>query len=55
MLYDNLSLLRPGERAALIADLSARTGLDVVRVHVHRIDLLRDAAEITIVYKGPKE
>jgi hypothetical protein len=55
MLYDNLSLLRPGEKAALLADLSARTGFDVVRVQVHRIDLLRDAAEITVFYQGPKE
>jgi hypothetical protein len=55
MLYDNLSLLRPGERAALLADLSARTGFDVVRVQVHRIDLLRDAAEITVFYQRPKE
>jgi hypothetical protein len=52
MLYDNLSLLRPGQRAELIADLSARTGFEVVRVQVHRIDMLRDAAEITIHYKG---
>ena len=55
MLYDNLSLLRPGERAALLADLSARTGFEVVRVQVHKIDLLRDAAEITVFYQGPKE
>jgi hypothetical protein len=55
MLYDNLSLLRPGERAALLADLSARTGFDVIRVQVHKIDLLRDAAEITVFYQGPKE
>ena len=55
MLYDNLSLLRPGERAALLADLSARTGFEVVRVQVHRIDLLRDAAEITVFYQRPKE
>ena len=52
MLYDNLSLLRPGQRQELIADLSARTGFEVVRVQVHRIDMLRDAAEITIHYKG---
>jgi hypothetical protein len=55
MLYDNLSLLRPGEQKALLADLSARTGFDVTRVQVHRIDLLRDAAEITVVYTIPKE
>jgi hypothetical protein len=54
MLYDNLSLLQPGRRSDLLADLSARTGADVIRVQVHRIDLLRDAAEITIFYQGPR-
>jgi hypothetical protein len=52
MLYDNLELLRPDRRSDLLADLSARTGSDVIRVQVHRIDLLRDAAEITIFYQG---
>jgi len=52
MLYDKLDLLRPSRRAALLADLGERTGLEVFRVQVHRIDLLRDAAEITVFYRG---
>jgi hypothetical protein len=52
MLYDNLALLRPDARLQLLADLTKRTGLDVVRVSVHRIDFLRDAAEITVFYRG---
>jgi hypothetical protein len=55
LLYDNLSLLQPGKDAELLADLSSRTGFDVIRVQVHKIDLLRDAAEVTIFYKGPKQ
>ena len=55
LLYDNLSLLQPGKDAELLADLSTRTGFDVIRVQVHKIDLLRDAAEVTIFYKGPKQ
>ncbi|HWO17393.1 MAG TPA: DUF4956 domain-containing protein [Kofleriaceae bacterium] len=47
VLYDNLALLRPGREAELHADLGQRLGVQVVRVQVHRIDLLRDAAEIT--------
>ena len=46
--YDNLELLKPGKHDALIADLRNRTGLDVRRVDVHRIDMIRDAAEVTI-------
>lgn len=48
MVYDNLELLRPGNREALLADVVDRTGLDVVRVDVHRLDLLRDTAEVTV-------
>lgn len=54
ILYDNLELLRPDRRTDLLADLSARTGSDVIRVQIHRIDLLRDAAEITIYFQGPR-
>ncbi len=52
MLYDNLSLLKPGHQAALYADITARTGLEVVRVQVNRIDMLRDAAEIVVHYRN---
>ena len=52
MLYDNLELLKLENREQMIADLARRTGLDVVRVQIHRFDMLRDAAEITIFYRG---
>lgn len=51
MLYDRLELLKPGQESKLIEDVAGRTGLDVLRVQVQRIDLLRDAAEITIHYR----
>ncbi len=54
MLYDNLSLLKPGQREALLRDLSERTGRDVVKVQLHRFDMLRDAAEITIFFTYPE-
>ena len=54
MLYDNLELLRPGNEVDLHADLSARTGLEIVRVEVQRFDMLRDAAEIVIFYPMPR-
>lgn len=53
MLYDRLALLQPGRESALIEDITARTGLAVVRVETQRIDLLRDAAEITIHFRLP--
>ena len=51
MLYDRLELLQPGKEAALIADIAHRTGLAVVRIETQRIDLLRDAAEITTYFR----
>jgi hypothetical protein len=54
ILYDRIELLRSEQRPALLSDLRARTGHHVVRVEIHRIDLLRDAAEITVHYHdGP--
>jgi hypothetical protein len=55
MIYDNLALLKPGKQAALLADLSERTGMNVVRVEVNTVDFLRDAAEITVVYLHPED
>jgi hypothetical protein len=54
LLYDKLDLLRPGSELELLSDLSDRTGLRVVRVQVQRIDMIRDAAEITIFYTPPR-
>lgn len=48
MCYDRLDLLRPGNEAALVADVAARTGLAVTRVETERVDMLRDAAEVTV-------
>ena len=53
--YDNLPLLRPENKDKLIADLSERTGLNVVRVDVVRLDMLRDAADLTVYYTEPRD
>lgn len=55
MIYDNLALLKPDKQAALLADLSERTGMKVVRVDVNTIDFLRDAAEISVTYLRPED
>lgn len=48
--YENIKLIGPQQRAELIADLAARTGLDVHRVDVDEIDFLRDSARLTVYY-----
>ena len=51
--YDNIRLVNAREREALLADLRERTGLDVHRVSVEEVDLLRDAARLTLYYYPP--
>jgi hypothetical protein len=48
--YDRIELVQPHRRAELLADLRERTGLDIIRIEIGNIDLLRDAARITIYY-----
>jgi hypothetical protein len=52
ILYERIDLIRPADRAALIADLVARTGLQVHRVEVVSIDFLKDTATIRVFYYG---
>ncbi|HTE54110.1 MAG TPA: DUF4956 domain-containing protein [Kofleriaceae bacterium] len=48
MHYDRIELLRPGHELELHADIGERTGLAVTRVDIHRVDMVRDAAEILV-------
>jgi hypothetical protein len=50
IIYEKIDLIVPGKREELIADLKKRTGIDVVRVEVRRIDFLRDTANLRIFY-----
>ena len=48
--YENVELVKPENRAALIADLEDRTGLNISRIEIGRIDYLRDSARVFIFY-----
>ncbi len=48
VVYDNLDLIKPDQRQALLADLSERTGLEVIWVDVGDLNLLRDTVRLTI-------
>ena len=50
VLYDRPELTAPARRAELIADLEARTGLEIIRVEVGHIDFLRDTAMLKVFY-----
>ncbi len=49
--YDRIELIKPENRAELIADLEARTGLKIEKVDIGGIDFLRDMAIIRISYE----
>lgn len=48
--YDDLELVRNADRGALIADLQQRTGLQINRVRIESIDLLRETSRVTIFF-----
>ncbi len=48
--YDNIELIKPGQREKLKRDLEERTGLVINRVEVGRVDFLRDTARVYIYY-----
>lgn len=55
LFYDRIDLLRPGSEPELHADLEERLGFRVQRVDVARIDMLKDAAEVTVYYTPHQE
>lgn len=48
--YEKIELIKPERRAELLADLEERTGLNLNRIEVGRIDFMRDTAKINIYY-----
>jgi len=50
ILYEKIENIRPENQDKLIADLKERTGLNVHRVEIGRIDFMRDVARIRIFY-----
>ena len=50
ILFENIELIKDGRQADLLADLKLRTGFNVHRYSIHKIDFLKDAAQIKIYY-----
>ena len=49
-IYEKIDLIGPEKRQELLADLKNRTGIDVVRVEIRRVDFLKDIAYLRIFY-----
>ncbi|MCH2213618.1 MAG: DUF4956 domain-containing protein [Flavobacteriales bacterium] len=52
--YEKIDLIKPDRREELIADLKDRTGLDIHKVYIKRIDFLRDTAIIKMHYRSSR-
>jgi hypothetical protein len=48
--YDNLELIKPAQRTALLADLSERTGLQIHNIQVIKVDYQKGAAQLNVYY-----
>ena len=50
IIYERIDLIKPQLRQELINDLKDRTGLDIHRIEIGRIDFLRDTVRIRVFY-----
>ena len=50
--YDRIELIQPDRKEELKEDLRKRTGLDVIKVEVGGIDMLRDMAVLKVYYRS---
>lgn len=54
ILYENIELVRPDRSAELMADLCQRTGLDIRRFEIGKMNYLNDTARIKIYFEEPE-
>lgn len=54
VLYDNLKLLNPDKKDDLLRDISKRTGIEIDKVKIRRIDLIKANAVLDVFYRGEK-
>ena len=50
ILYEKIELISPDKKDLLLKDLKERTGLNIARYEVKKIDFMRDVANIIIYY-----
>lgn len=54
IIYEKIDLVKPQYSEQLLADLKQRTGLDIHRYEIGKIDFLRDITEIRVYYYNSK-
>jgi len=50
IIYEKIDLVKPEKRDLLLADLKERTGLNIHRLEIGKIDFLRDITEIKVYF-----
>jgi hypothetical protein len=50
VMFDKIDLIHTSQQEALLEDLKNRTGLNIHRVQIQKIDFLKDAAEIKVFF-----
>ncbi|HEY4799304.1 MAG TPA: DUF4956 domain-containing protein, partial [Bacteroidia bacterium] len=48
--YENIEMIKPENHQKLLDDIKMRTGLDVHRFSIKKVDFLKDVATIRIYY-----
>jgi predicted MFS family arabinose efflux permease len=51
IVYDDIDLLLPENKSKLLADVSAKTGRDIIKVKIRKIDFKKETAELDIFFK----
>jgi hypothetical protein len=51
IIYDELELLKPGNKHKLLKDLSSRTGQTILKIKILKVDFKRETAVLEIYYK----
>jgi len=54
VMYENIEMIKPENQEKLLEDLRARTGLNIHRYSITKIDFLRDMAMIRVYYYDTK-
>lgn len=53
--FEKIELIKPGNETLLLNDLKERTGLNVHRYEIIRVDFLRDLADLNVYYYDEKK
>lgn len=53
--YENIEMIKPENHQRLLEDLRVRTGLNIHRFSINKVDFLRDTAQIRVYYYANKK